>query len=177
MTDTLPRWDVSDLFPSLTSREFIAAMERIDAEMSRAEALFDRYDIRAVTTRTVGADDASAIEAALQALNGAMEEIQVLAAFVYATVTTDSTNEAAQAALGRLTRTDSRTQPLRARLADWVASLGANDLATISESANEHLGPLNRLSQRARHQMSESEEGLYAELAVTGSSVWGTTAR
>ncbi len=172
MTDTLPRWDVSDLFPSLTSREFIAAMERIDAEMSRAEALFDRYDIRAVTTRTVGADDASAIEAALQALNGAMEEIQVLAAFVYATVTTDSTNEAAQAALGRLTRTDSRTQPLRARLADWVASLGANDLATISESANEHLGPLNRLSQRARHQMSESEEGLYAELAVTGSSAW-----
>ena len=172
MTDTLPRWDVSDLFPSLSSREFTIAMEGIDAEVSRTEALFDHHDIRAVPVRTADAGDASAIEAALGALNRAMENLQVLAAFVYATVTTDSTHETAQAALGRLTHTDSRLQPLRARLADWVASRGASDLAAVSDAANEHLGPLARLSERAEHQMSESDEGLYAELTVTGSSAW-----
>ena len=172
MTDTLPRWDVSDLFPSLSSREFTAAMEGIDAEVSRAEALFDQYDIRAVSARAADARDAAAIDAALGALNRAMESLQVLAAFVYATVTTDSTNETAQAALGRLTQTDSRTKPLRARLADWVASRGATNLAAVSVVANEHLGPLARLSERAEHQMAESDEGLYAELTVTGSSAW-----
>ncbi len=172
MPDTLPRWDVSDLFPSLSSREFIVAIEGVEAEVSRAEALFDHHDIRAVPARTADVSDVTAIEAALGALNRAMEELQILGAFVNATVTTDSTNEVAQAALGRLTQTDSRTRPLRARLADWVASRGANDLAAISEAASEHLGPLARLSARAQHQMSESDEGLYAELTVTGSSAW-----
>lgn len=172
IADLLPRWDVSDLFPSLSSREFIVAMEGIDAEVSRAEALFERHDIRAVPVRPADARDAPAIDEALAALNRAMDNLQVLAAFVYATVTTDSINELAQAALGRLTQTESRTKPLRARLADWVASRGPENLAAVSDAAHEHLGPLTRLTERAVHQMPESDEGLYAELTVTGSSSW-----
>jgi pepF/M3 family oligoendopeptidase len=45
-------------------------------------------------------------------------------------------------------------------------------LATVSVQAAEHLGPLTRLAQRAEHQMSEIEEGLYAELARSGSTAW-----
>ena len=63
-------------------------------------------------------------------------------------------------------------RPLLARLADWVQALGVDQLATVSDEAREHLGPLRRLATRADHQMNESEEGLYAELATTGSSAW-----
>ena len=63
--------------------------------------------------------------------------------------------------------------PLLARFADWIASLGADELAAVSSEAREHLGPLQRLAARAAHQMSEAEEGLYAELGITGSSAWG----
>jgi pepF/M3 family oligoendopeptidase len=68
---------------------------------------------------------------------------------------------------------DARISPLLARLADWVASLDANALKQVSDEAREHLGPLLRLQDRAIHQMSEAEEGLYAELGTTGSSAWG----
>ncbi len=172
MTDTLPRWDVSDLFPSLTSREFATAMERVEAEIGRATVLFDEFDIRAVPARAADEHDAPAIEAGLHALNGALQQLAVLGAFVYATVTTDSTDESAQAALGRLSQTEARIKPLRARLAEWVAARGAADLAGVSEAALDHVGPLQRLAERAEHQMSEHEEGLYAELGVTGSGSW-----
>ena len=42
-------------------------------------------------------------------------------------------------------------------------------LAAVSDEAAEHLGPLLRLAERADHQMTEAEEGLYAELATSGS--------
>ncbi|MFM7828107.1 MAG: hypothetical protein ACKO82_10965, partial [Acidimicrobiaceae bacterium] len=45
-------------------------------------------------------------------------------------------------------------------------------MLAIVEVAREHLGPLQRLQARAEHQMSEVEEGFYAELSTTGSSAW-----
>ena len=43
----------------------------------------------------------------------------------------------------------------------------------MSTEARDHIGPLSRFAERAAHQMSESEEHLYAELSTTGSGAWG----
>ncbi|MEO5974746.1 MAG: M3 family metallopeptidase, partial [Ilumatobacteraceae bacterium] len=86
---------------------------------------------------------------------------------------TDTRHEQAQGLYSELETLDARVSPLLARFADWIASLGADELATVSTGAREHLGPLQRLAARAEHQMSESEEGLYAELGTTGSTAWG----
>jgi pepF/M3 family oligoendopeptidase len=42
----------------------------------------------------------------------------------------------------------------------------------VSAQVAEHAEPLRRLAVRAEHQMSEAEEGLYAELTTTGSTAW-----
>ncbi len=172
MSETLPRWDVGDLFPSLTSREFTAAVEHLGAGIARAEALFDEHGIGTSEPHPADERDGAAADAAIAALNGVMADMQPVVAYVYATVTTDSNDEAAQAALGRLAQLDARTTPLRSRLADWVSSRGAGGLARFSEAAAQHAGPLARLAERAAHQMSEREEDLYAELGVTGSGSW-----
>jgi pepF/M3 family oligoendopeptidase len=88
-------------------------------------------------------------------------------------VATDSRDAPAQSALGETRQIDATLRPLTARLADWVASLGVDELATLSDTVAEHRGPLIRLAARADHQMTESEEHLAAELAVTGSGAWG----
>ncbi len=79
----------------------------------------------------------------------------------------------AQALASRLEQHEAKIGPLLARLADWVHSLGVDNLATVSTEVSDHHGPLTRLDERAGHQMSESEEGLYAELSTTGSGAWG----
>jgi ribosomal protein S18 acetylase RimI-like enzyme len=169
---TGPTWSVSDLHESLSSRSFVDAMERSVAEVSRLEALFDEHGIRAVEPREPTEADVVACETAITAFNSATQELQHLEAYIYATVSTNTRDEQAQALYSELTTTEARTQPLLARFADWVKSLGPTALAAPSELVAHHVGPLLRLAARAEHQMSEAEEGLYAELSTTSSFAW-----
>ena len=171
--ESLPRWSVVDVHESFDARSFTDSMERLGASITRLEALFEEHDIRATTPRPPSAKDGAAADAAIGAFNSTVEESEILLSYVYATVSTDSRHERAQGLLSELENLDAKVSPLLARLADWVASLGASELALVSTQAKEHLGPLLRLQDRAEHQMSESEEGLYAELSTTGSSAWG----
>lgn len=174
MSDTtLPTWSVSDVHESLTSRSFVDAMERIGAQVHRLESLFDELDIRA--TEDARVDDATGrrVDRAVNAFNETVAELEVLEAYVYATVSTDSRDETAQSSLSELDVLGSRVAPLLARLADFVDDHGVDALATVSDEARDHHGPLSRLAARSAHQMSEVEEGLYAELSTTGSSAWG----
>ena len=170
--DPLPRWSVADVFSSLDSPEFRDAMERVGAEVTRLAALFDEHDVRATRARPVTGADGLAADAVISAYNRTAAEMDIVGATVYATVTTDSRDEQASALLSQLDVHDAVFRPLLSRLADWVDALGADELVTVSEQAREHHEPLRRLAQRAAHQMSESEEGLYAELQTTGSSAW-----
>jgi oligoendopeptidase F len=168
----LPRWSIDDVFDSLHGSQFRAAMERAGAEVSRLVATCDEHGIRSIAPRPVTEHDGRAADAVIQAYNRAAGELDVVGAAVYATVTTDSRDEHASALLSQLEMDDATMRPLLARLADWVHALGVDALAEVSEQVREHLEPLRRLADRSAHQMSETEEGLYAELQTTGSSAW-----
>ena len=169
----LPRWSVADVHQSFDARSFTDAMESAGAGVTRLEALFEEHNIRAVTPRPVQPSDGEAADSVINTFNNVVEAQEILGAYIYATVSTDSRNERAQGLLSEMETLDARVSPLLARLADWVAALGTEQLATVSTEARDHLGPLERLQARAEHQMSEVEEGLYSELGTTGSSAWG----
>jgi len=169
----LPRWSVADVHESFNARSFVDAMESAGSNVARLEALFETHNIRSVEPRTPSTQDGAAADAVIQAFNKTVDQQDILISYIYATVSTDSRIEQAQGLLSEMEDLDARISPLLARLADWVASLDANALKEVSNEAREHLGPLLRLQDRAIHQMSEAEEGLYAELGTTGSSAWG----
>ena len=169
----LPRWSVADVHQSFDARSFTDAMESAGAGVTRLEALFEEHNIRAVTPRPAQSSDGEAADSVINTFNNVVEAQEILGAYIYATVSTDSRNERAQGLLSEMETLDARVSPLLARLADWVAALGTEQLATVSTEARDHMGPLERLQARAEHQMSEVEEGLYSELGTTGSSAWG----
>ena len=171
--DALPRWSVSDLHESFDSRSFADAMDRTAADAARLEALFEERGIRATDSRAVTADDGRTADEAIAALNAFREHTDLLDAYLYATTSTDSYNERAEALMAEFEMASRRQRPLVARFAAWLASLGVHELATVSPLVAEHLGPLEKLADRAEHQMSEAEEGLYAELLSSGSGAWG----
>ena len=169
----LPRWSVADVHQSFDARSFTDAMESAGAGVTRLEALFEEHNVRAITPRPVQPADGEAADSVISTFNNVVEAQENLGAYIYATVSTDSRNERAQGLLSEMETLDARVSPLLARLADWVAALGTEQLATVSTEARDHMGPLERLQARAEHQMSEVEEGLYSELGTTGSSAWG----
>ena len=169
----LPRWSVADVHESLDARSFTDALERAGADADRLVALFDELDIRSTSPRPVTDADGAAADAALRELNRVTDDANLLRVYVYATVATDSRNERAQALFSEARQLDATLRPLSSRLADWVAALGVDALAAVSDEVRDHLGPLQRLAVRADHQMTEPEEHLAAELSLTGSAAWG----
>jgi hypothetical protein len=63
MTATeLPRWDVTDLFPSIGSREYASAREQLGAELARLTALYDQHDVRGGDDKTIDDDTLAAFD-------------------------------------------------------------------------------------------------------------------
>jgi len=171
-TEALPRWSVTDLHDSFEARSFVDAMEHVGADATRLVALFDQHDVRRCEPRAVTESDGRAADEVIRAVNETGLRIDLMGAYVYATVSTNSFDEIAQGLASELDVTESQRNPLLARLADWVSSLGVEALAGVSDEVAEHRGPLTFLAARAAHQMTEAEEGLYAELSNTGSTAW-----
>jgi oligoendopeptidase F len=168
----LPRWSVTDMHESFTSRTFVAALERCGADTARLEALFDEHDVRGMEPRPATAADGETADQVIRRFNEWQRALDHLGAYVHATISTDSRNEQAQALGSELEQLDARGRPLLSRFVEWVAALGPLSLAAVSTEASDHLGPLLRLAERAQHQMSEAEENLYAELSSSSSAAW-----
>ena len=175
--ETLPRWSVADVHESLEAQSFRDALERAVAETTRLISLFDQHNVRSIESRRVTQDDGLVADAVIRAFNKMTTELNTLQAVVYATVATNSRDERAQALLSQLDTQGAALDPLLARLADWVHALGVEQLAAVSDTVAEHLGPLARLDERSSHQMSEAEEGLFAELMTSGVSAWSRLQR
>ncbi len=173
MTTTVPpHWDVSELFPSLDSREFALATEQLTADLSRLLALYDRHDVHAGPRHEPSDVEVAAFEEVLAATNAFQEEIRPLTAYLHALVTTDAADDAAAAWTARIQAELAELRRLRARFDGWVGALGPESLATRSHAAAEHTHALRRAEQSAGHLMSEVEEGLFADLTLTGAVAW-----
>jgi pepF/M3 family oligoendopeptidase len=171
-TTELPRWDLTPFFPSLESREFASAHESIGAGVARLTALYDEHDVRDGDPRPV--DDAliSAFETVLTETNDLQEQLRLVGAYIHGFVTTDARDDEANGLQSKLQAEVAPLRTLNSRFAAWIARIGAENLIATSQVAADHAWPLRKAELAAVHQMTETEEGLAAELNLTGGSAW-----
>ena len=171
-TTELPQWDLTPFFPSLESREFAAAHEGIGAGVARLTALYDEHDVRGGDARDVDDAAVAAFESVLAETNELHEQLRLVGAYLNGFVTTDARDDEAAALQSRLQAEVAPLRTLNTRFAAWIARLGAEKLIASSPAASDHAWPLRKAEQAAVHQMTEAEEGLAAELNLTGGSAW-----
>ena len=171
--DTLPRWDLTPLFPTVDGPEVAAAEAALADGIAALGQRFDEAGVRD-TAEPGPVDDGLVVtfEGALGALNDVMERFARLNSFAYGHVSTDSDDDGAQALLSRLSTLQARMSVLRTRFDAWVATIEIDALIGRSEAAAAHAWPLRKAARHAAHQMSEPEEDLAAELGVTGGTAW-----
>ena len=172
----LPRWDTDGLFPGLDSRAWADAREGLDADVERLRALHDRHDIRGGPARTPTAEDLAALEELLEETNALFARAEPIEGYLYALVTTDAEDDRAAAELAGLQARLATLAALEARSTAWIARLGAEGLIAGSTVAADHAHFLRRAEREAEHLMSEAEEGLLADLRLTGGTAWARLA-
>ena len=172
MTDVLPRWDLTPFFPSIADRSVAAAVEEVAAEVVRLAALYDEHGVRAGLRRPVDAEVVASFEAVVAATEAVRQRLRLVTAYVTAHVDTDAADEEAAARQAELQAAAAPLRALAPRFDGWVASFGADALIAASAVAADLAWPLRKAEAASRHQLSEAEEALAAELWLSGGSAW-----
>ncbi len=170
----LPRWDLVPFFPAVGSREFAAAHEALAADVVRLTALFERHDVRGDRARSVDDETITAFEEVLAATNALLERLRLVSAYVTIVVAADARDDVANGTLSQVKMATSQIGPLLSRFDAWIAALDAESVIAASPAAADHAHRVRKAERSARHQMTEVEEALAAELNLTGASAWAT---
>lgn len=165
---TLPRWDMSVVFPGLDSPEFangLAGAKRLVAEL---RVLFDERFVE----RSDEPVDAEVFDEVTTRLNATLEVIELLGAYTEAFVATDSRDVTAQARLSELESTRVLLRQLGTRYVAWVGGVDLESVLNQSAIAREHEYSLRVAQVEAAHQMSPAEEELVAALNPSAGGAW-----
>jgi oligoendopeptidase F len=174
MTDIemAPRWDLSGLFEGIESREFAAAQEGLSAELHRLGGLYDRFEVRGGDPLQALPDALAAFDEVVSATNTLLDEVRLIRGYLSARLSTDARDDEAARVLSQIQTQQAGLQKLTTRFEAWVGRFGADALIEASQVAADHGHAVHQAVISARHQMSEPEEGLYADLRLTGSTAW-----
>jgi oligoendopeptidase F len=168
---TLPRWDLTPLFPAVDSPEAAAAERSLADAITALTALYDAHGV-AAGPPLAGDLPVTAFDEVLAATNDLLDRFQRIDAFAHGHVSTASTDEDAQALVSRLGTAAATVRTLRTRFDAWVGRFDVDALIAASDAARAHAWPLRKAARRAAHQMSGPEEALASDLQVTASTAW-----
>ncbi len=169
---TLPRWDMSVVYPGLDSSEFKAGLASTIASIDGLAELFDRHGVERFDATELEESTVRAVEEVIERMNAVLEESSTLGAYISSFIATDSRDDRAQAVMSSFQQQGARLQKLGTRFTAWVGSMNVDELIEHSEIAAEHAFALQQAERRAKHLMSPAEEDLAAELNLSAGAAW-----
>jgi pepF/M3 family oligoendopeptidase len=174
----VPRWDLTNVYPSLESKEFQAAMKDLVAKLDEIDKLIEKHQIRKSADGPAQAS-ADALEPVLTEMlekgNALRRLYGTLNAYIYSFVSTDSYNKLARKLESELDQLGVRVRQQGTKFAGWVGTLGEYlpDLVKREGALADHAFFLEENHRQAKYLMSDAEEALAGELGLSGSTAWG----
>jgi pepF/M3 family oligoendopeptidase len=168
-----PRWDLSNVYPSLESKEYADAFLSMKNQIESLEIFF-KEKVSPTSVRTPITELGALVGEAIERFNTISELTGTLRAYIMSFVTTDSRNTLAAKKMSEFQMTAVRLQMLGNQFQAWVGKL-TPVLEQVIESnavAREHAFALRETSEQSKYLMSEAEETLAAELGLSGTNAW-----
>ena len=171
---TPPRWDMSNVYPSLESKEFQAAVKDYKKQAASLKNFFDKKMSKA-GNKTRARELAPLAGEVINRLNKIQTLADTIGPYIYAYVTTDSRDKTAMRTLSEFEQASLPTDKLIVRFRSWLGKFeGKLDKITAkNKAAGEHAFLLREWAAQSRYQMSDDQEGLAAELSLSGGNAFG----
>ena len=173
MSIPAPRWDLTNVYPSLESEEFKGTFASFKAKI----ADLDDYFVEVVSkadARTPPDQLGPIIGEVVDRFNDAYTLTSTIEPYIYSFVSTDSHNKIATRALSEYEQARLPLQNLDVQLKAWLGKIAPVLDASLeySEPAKAHAFMLKEAADQSKHLMSEAEEALAAELSLSGGNAW-----
>ena len=170
---TIPHWDLTNVYPSLESKEFENAVEQVKTQVGALEKLFADK----VSKTDAGAplpELAGLVGESLNRFNEMYELSGTVRAFIHSFVATDSRDTLAMKKMSEFQMVEVRMQNLTMQFQAWIGKLAPVLEAIIAadETAKAHAFALKDAAEQSKYMMAENEEALAAELGLSGAMAW-----
>ena len=175
MTISAPRWDLTNVYPSLESKEFKNAIKKYKKLLDELEVLFGKK-LNKANSKTDPKQLGKLLGESVDRFNALFELSGTINPFIYSFVTTDSRNKDAMRALSEFEQMSVQASMLNTKFQAWVGKLGKAALkkaVKTNPSAQSHAFALNETAEQSVYMMSEAEEGLATELSLSGGNAFG----
>ena len=174
MTVSAPRWDLSNVYPSLESKEFEDAVNDYKKQVAALEKFF-KSKLSKANAKTKAKDLAPLVGKAIDQINSIQTLADTIGPFIYSYVTTDSRNKTAMKVLSEFEQAKLPMSNLLTQFTAWVGRLAPklDQIVRENKSAKAHKFMLREAAEQSKYLMSEAEEALAAELSLSGGNAFG----
>jgi len=171
---TPPRWDLSNIYMSLESKEFEAAIVTVKGHIDGLEKLFAEKVAR-MNAKTPVKELSGAVGEAIDLFNALYESAGTVRAYIQSFVATDSHNTQAMKKMSEFQMVGVRMQNLGNQFQAWVGKIAPmlEKVIQADPIAAAHAFSLRDTAEQSKYMMPEQEEVLAAELSLSGASAWG----
>ena len=173
MTVSAPRWDLSNVYPSLESKEFKAAIDDYKKQVVGLERFF-KNKLSKANSKTKTSDLAPLVGKAIDQINKIQTLSATLVPFIYSYVTTDSRNKEAMKALSEFEQASLPMNQLMTQFTAWLGKLAPklDQVIKSNKSTASHAFMLREAAEQSKYLMSEAEESLAAEMSLSGGNAF-----
>jgi len=174
MTISAPHWDLTNIYPSLESKEFKRAIKQYKSRLDEMEMFFKKAS--KADSKTEPKKLGKLLGEFVDRFNALLELSDTIDPYINSFVTTDSRDKEAMRALSEFEQMSVQANVLNTKFQAWAGKLGkaaVKKAAKINPSAKAHEFALNESVKRSKYMMSEAEEILAAELTLSGGNAFG----
>lgn len=173
MTISAPRWDLSNVYPSLESREFKAAVEDYKKQVAALEKFF-KNKLSKANAKTKTKELAPLVGKAIDQINKIQALSATIVPFIYSYVSTDSRDKLAMKTLSEFEQASLPMNKLITQFTAWTGTLAPklDQIIKNNKAAASHAFMLREAAEQSKYLMSEQEEALAAELTLSGGNAF-----
>ncbi|MBN1135036.1 MAG: M3 family oligoendopeptidase [Anaerolineae bacterium] len=179
-----PHWDLSNVYPGLDSVELKQAIDQLQAKLDDLENYLSAQQItRSATVNASPAELAQVIAGYLDRMNATLRLSGTLHSYIHSFVSTDSYNTVARRLASELEALAVRLERADVLFRGWIGvaavdgdkfeqALAQDRAQPLAGGPAGHAFYLKEVAEQSRYLMSEAEETLASELALSGANAW-----
>ncbi|MBE0671383.1 MAG: M3 family oligoendopeptidase [Anaerolineales bacterium] len=174
MTISATRWDLTNVYPSLESKEFKNAIKKYKSLLDEMEVFFKKAS--KADAKTDPKKLGKLLGESVDRFNEIFELSGTINPYIYSFISTDSRNQTAMRILSEFEQMSVQANILNTKFQAWVGKLGkpvVKKAAKTNPSAKAHEFTLLEAAEQSKYLMSEAEEILAAELTLSGGNAFG----
>jgi pepF/M3 family oligoendopeptidase len=174
MSVSAPRWDLTNVYPSLDSKQFKSAIKKYKSMLDELEAFLKKAE--KANSKTDPKKLGKLLGEAVDRFNEVFEIGGTLSSYLYSFITTDSRNKDAMRTFSEFQQMSVQGSILQTKFTAWAGALGKPAIkkaVKTNAAAKAHEFILLESAEQSKYLMSEAEEVLAAELTLSGGSAFG----